>query len=418
MKNLLVFEFKKIMKKKLNIIVILGSLVLTAILFTLPVMQYSVLDKEGNQISGFSAIELEKKFQEEMAGTLTDKRIETDISQYQKLFKDPGNIVINGEKKGLSDKVYSAYVGPYTPYLRFINNNYVEANIEDYSFDKIENMSLENGLNFYKTKTEKVSSLLNSNYEDWNYSQQEKDFWLKKSEKVETPYVYGYHEGWNMIFDCIELLILPIIAICICIAPVFAGEYQSGADSVIFSSLYGKSKLILSKILASFVFAFLIFTINIILALGILLSSFGTDGWNLPLQIISSTIPYPLTFLTGSIICIATLYLILSGMVAITLLLSSKMKTPFPVLIVIILIIIFPLFLNFSLTNGVWNHILMLLPYRASQSIFSIYTNNYFSYPFPGFTLDILTMRMVAYIIISLVCIPFAYFNFKNHQVM
>lgn len=416
--ELLCFELKKIMKKKLNIIVILGSLVLTTILFALPVMQYMTLDKDGNQLKDFSAIELEKKFYKEISGTLTDERIKIDILKYQDLFKDPENIVIDGKKKKLKDTVYNANVGPYTSYLKLINTNYVDANIEDYSFDKIENMQFKNGLDFYKTRTEKVSSLLNSSYEDWNYSKQEKKFWIEKNGKIETPYIYGYHQGWNMIFNSSELLMLPIISICICIASVFSGEYQSGADSIILSSLYGKSKLIRSKILASFIFAFLIFTINIILSIGILLISFGVDGWNLPIQIINSTIPYHLTFLTGSIVCIVTLYLILSGMVAITLLLSSKMKTPFPVLVVVILIVIVPLFLNFSLTNGVWNHIFMLLPYIASQSVFGIDATNYFSYPFPGFTLDVVTMRMVVYIIISIICVPFAYLNFKNHQVM
>ncbi|MFD1904191.1 hypothetical protein ACFSQ7_09185 [Paenibacillus rhizoplanae] len=87
------------------------------------------------------------------------------------------------------------------------------------------------------------------------------------------------------LFQCFELLIVSIIAICICIAPVFAGEYQTGADSVILSTRYGKSKLIKAKIGAAFLFALLIFTVNLLLAAGIQLAAFGTGGWNLPLQI-------------------------------------------------------------------------------------------------------------------------------------
>ena len=47
----------------------------------------------------------------------------------------------------------------------------------------------------------------------------------------------------------------------------------------------------------------------------------------------------------------------------------------------------------------------------------SLDATNYLSYPFPGLTMDIITMRMVLYSIISIVSIPFAYRTFKKHQV-
>ena len=106
------------------------------------------------------------------------------------------------------------------------------------------------------------------------------------------------------------------------------------------------------------------------------------------------------------------------SMVSITLLLSAKMKTPFSVLIVMICIIMAPLFFKLSETNGVWNHIYMLLPSISCQPVFMMDITNYMSYPLPGITMDILTMRIAIYIIIVVVCIPFAYCTFKKHQVV
>ena len=60
MKDLLIFELKKIVRKKLNIIVVLASFALTALLFISPVIQFISFDKDGNQERGFTDIELEK----------------------------------------------------------------------------------------------------------------------------------------------------------------------------------------------------------------------------------------------------------------------------------------------------------------------------------------------------------------------
>ena len=120
------------------------------------------------------------------------------------------------------------------------------------------------------------------------------------------------------------------------IAPVFAGEYQAGTDAVILSGKYGKTKLITAKIVASLLFGVLAFTLHILVAFGISLAAFGTDGWNLPLQINGTTVPYPLTFLEGTLINLGVIYLVLIAMIGLTLFLSAKMKSPYLVLIVMV----------------------------------------------------------------------------------
>lgn len=113
------------------------------------------------------------------------------------------------------------------------------------------------------------------------------------------------------------------------------------------------------------------FTLLILAGCGILLLSFGIDGWNLPVQVLNTIAPYNLSLLGATLLAIATLYLVMIGMVAITLLLSAKMKSSVPVLSIIILAMILPMFLDISETNGIWNRILVLLPYRAAQPVFS-----------------------------------------------
>lgn len=86
------------------------------------------------------------------------------------------------------------------------------------------------------------------------------------------------------ILICI-VLIIGVIAICICLASVFAGEYQNGTDKILLTTKYGKSKGVKAKIIASYIFATLVFTIYLIFAIGSVFLMFGTDGGNLPIQL-------------------------------------------------------------------------------------------------------------------------------------
>ncbi len=132
-------------------------------------------------------------------------------------------------------------------------------------------------------------------------SDEQKNYWSGMADKVDTPLQYGYHGGWENIISSFELLMFALLAICIEIAPVFSGEYQAGTDAVILSAKYGKTKLTTAKIVASLLFGTAAFILHVVVACGLPLAMFGIDGWNLPLQIANTTIPYPYTFLQAAL---------------------------------------------------------------------------------------------------------------------
>lgn len=252
MKTLFALELKKLTKKRMNIIVITVCLILAGILFYLPVSQFIVLDTDGKQTSGMEAIAMDKEFSNSNAGKLTNEKIKADIAKYQALFDDPENVSKDATQKSLNDSAYFKYFFPYSDYWKLINGNYAAPYAYDSSFSAITNMDLENNFDFYATRDEKVETLLNQEYDDWNFSDSEKTFWLNRVSSVSTPYEYSYHTGWETLLSCLELFVIGIIGICICVAGTFSGEYQSGADSIILSSRYGKSKLVLMKLYMSF----------------------------------------------------------------------------------------------------------------------------------------------------------------------
>lgn len=416
MKTLFVLELKKLVKKRMNMIVITVCLLLTGILFYLPVSQFIALDTDGKQTRGMEAIAMEREFANTYAGGLTNEKIKADIAEYQALFDNPENVSKDTLQKALTDGAYFKYFFPYFDYWKLINGNYAAPYAYDSSFSAITNINLENGIDFYGARDEKISSLLNKEYVDWNFSDHEKTFWLNRISSIAIPYAYGYHTGWETLFSCLELFVIGMIGICICVSGTFSGEYQSGADSIILSSRYGRSKLITAKILAAFAYSLLTFTLFVLSGCAIQLAAFGTDGWNLPIQVLNTIAPYNLSLLGGALLAVATLYLVLTGMVSFTLLLSAKMKSSVPVLVIIVLVMMLPMFLGISETNGIWNRILALLPYRAVQPVFSDDFYGYFGYPLGGLTFDIVTVRMIVYAAVTPVCIPFARKAWKQHQ--
>ena len=70
-----------------------------------------------------------------------------------------------------------------------------------------------------------------------------------------------------------------------------------------------------------------------------------------------------------------------------------------------------------DIPDRAWNRILVLLPYRAAQPVFSDDFYGYFGYPLGGVTFDVVTVRMFVYAVITLMCIPFVRKTWRKHQV-
>lgn len=272
-------------------------------------------------------------------------------------------------------------------------------------------MDISEGADFYAARQEKIEKLLNTASRE--LSEKQKNYWQDMNSKVDEPFQYGYYEGWEIIISSFELLMFALLAVCIVIAPVFSGEYEAGTDAVILSAKYGKTKLTTAKIVASYLFGALAFTLHVIVAFCLPLAAFGFDGWDLSLQIVNTTIPYPWTFLQAVLVNLGVVYLVLFAMLGLTLLLSAKMKSSYLVLIVLVPILFIPLFLSPNGTTGAYNLTLFLLPYRSTVPEIG----KYISYQLGGLVLDAFTMRAILYAILTAVMLPLARLGFKKHQV-
>lgn len=271
---LIKYEFLKILRKKSTLIVMAASLLITAILFGLPILRYQTYNQEG-VINGLAGIEYEKEQAEKYSVPLTNEYITETIREVQQLFENPDNVGYDGYEQFLVDSAYWDGIAPRERLLNMIAKNYVNPN-ESVGYSSLADLDISEGTDFYAARQEKIEKLLNTASRE--LSEKQKAYWQDMNSKVDEPFQYGYYEGWEIIISSFELLMFALLAVSIVIAPVFSGEYEAGTDAVILSAKYGKTKLTTAKIIASYLFGVLAFTLNVIVALGLPLAAFGFDG--------------------------------------------------------------------------------------------------------------------------------------------
>lgn len=408
MKTLIKYEFLKILRKKSTLIVMAASLLITAFFFGLPVLQFQTYNQDG-VLQGVAGIQYEKEQYTEISVPLTNEYVTKTIREVQELFEDPENVGYDGNEQFLIEDAYWNGIAPRESLLDLIAGNYADPNVSA-GYSALTDLDVSDGTDFYQARQDKIEKILNDSSKE--LSEAEKDYWRNLNSKVEEPFQYGYYEGWEVIISAFELLMFAVLAVCIVIAPVFSGEYQAGTDAVLLSGKYGKTKLTTAKILAALFFGVLAFTPHVLLAFGLPLAAFGTDGWNLPLQINGTTVPYPLTFLEGTLINLGVIYLVLLAMIGVTLFLSARMKSPYLVLTVVVPVLFVPMFLSPNGTSGIYNLLVFLTPYKSLVPNFG----SYLSYQFGPVVLDAFAVRTVLYAVLALILLPLAGRGFRRHQ--
>ncbi len=406
---LIQYEFLKILRKKSTLIVMAASLVITAVFFGLPVLRFQTYNQDG-VLRGLEGIQYEKEQYADISVPLTNEYIAGTIREVQELFEDPDNVGYDGYEQFLIDDAYWDGIAPRESMLNMIARNYADPN-ESAGYNTLTDLDVSDGTDFYQARQDKIEKILND--PSSGLSKEEQDYWRNKNSAVVEPFQYGYYGGWEIIISAFELLMFAVLAVCIVIAPVFSGEYQAGTDAVILSGKYGKTRLITAKILAALLFGVSAFTLHVIVAFALPLAAFGIDGRNLPLQINGTTIPYSLTFLEGTLVNLGVIYLVLTAMIGLTLFLSSKMKSPYLVLIIVVPVLFLPMFLSPNGTSGLINLLIFLTPYQSLVPRFG----SYISYQVGPAVFDAFTMRAIVYAVLALVLLPLARLGFRKHQV-
>ena len=195
------YEFLKILRRRSTIAVMLVSLIITAVFFGLPVIQYQTYDGNGVH-RGLEGIRCNKERYEKISVPLTNEYVAETIEEVKGLFGDPANIGYDGQEKFLVDDAYWNDIAYRENLLDLIAANFAEPNVTvGYNSLPLVENSVET--DFYQARQDKIEKIIND--PSRKLSETEKEYWLKMNGNVETPLQYGYFEGWKVIISCSEL---------------------------------------------------------------------------------------------------------------------------------------------------------------------------------------------------------------------
>ena len=148
----------------------------------------------------------------------------------------------------------------------------------------LDKLSLNDIKPLYEAKKDRFQMILEAGSGDWNYTTAEKQYWTKQYDKIAEPVTYGYAEGWSTWFEMAGFFFYVLVGIFIIMSTVYAGEYEQKADHIILTTRYGKSKVIVAKNVAAFLYGFLLSTACILIMALICFGWYGVEGASLPVQ--------------------------------------------------------------------------------------------------------------------------------------
>lgn len=293
MKTLIYYEKRKILRRKSTIIACLLMLLSIIALSFVFVSDQDYYRTDGTEVSGMEAIHVKQEMDHALAGPLTAKRLKDTLQQYHTVYGNSDNFGASG---ALKDEVYCKDILPYNGILNLMRRIYSPAGA--YDMNILSSITNERVENFYQDRHAQVQSIVDMDYTTGNYTQAEKDTILKLDAKVSDPITYDYSDGWKTLLtrDFPTVFLLIALVVCIIISPVFAYEYQTGADAVVLSSKYGRRETVWAKLIAGFAVTSRIYFIAVLVSLISVLAVFGVQGWNCDFQILSTTAYYGLKY--------------------------------------------------------------------------------------------------------------------------
>lgn len=417
MKKLIRFEFMKVLKKKSFLCAVVLMMVMLVIVPCLTISENNWINEDGTEITGMAAIHAKRDSLENSSCDLTTEKLQSVITNYQSAYADPASFIKEDGTVGswINNAAYAKYIQSDSE-IKFLIDMAFTSEGEAYDYYAIGNMNPADAENFYENRMEKVEEYLNMDYSYGNYSETDKEYFMTRNEKLTIPFHYEYNTGWNKLLGIsyVSLMVIALV-VCITLAPIFSSEYQTGADAILLSTKYGRSKLIVAKIVSSFLLTSVIYVLGMFILTFVTFLIYGSGGADCSLQVLNFLAPANVNLLQTYLYVLLAGYFMCLFMQGITLLLSAKMSSPFPVIICTMVFFFIPAFLSYSRSSRTYNNILNLMPAKMAAAYTAL--TKYEVFHIFGLKIPYPVMLILIALLVSTITLPFAYKAFHKHQV-
>ena len=342
-------ELKRIVKSRRTLVLLAVALLMSVVMAYLPISFESINRpaEDGGviELDGLPAIRFKRGYYEKTAGDITPQRLAEALRIYQFYVNEYGTL------NDIPLDIYIENIMAIRPMLKGLTEAFADsktgiaADLMDISPDDVEQ-------NFYEKCVSHLDDVMNLEQKEYPTAGK---FAVNKYSSVEQPF-YIYSGMSRDAFDYTTLYILVLSILCVAIAaPIFANEYQTGSDSILRCTKYGRIKLAVTRILAACCIFIVIYILGMSLHLIILNFAFGTDCLKTSFQMLFSVINLPNINL-GQLQIILVLAGLLSvlAMVSCTLFLSARCRDSLTVLLISIVVLFVPIFAYSAFAGASW----------------------------------------------------------------
>lgn len=393
------FEIKKVFLRRGNqMAVALLAVLLCVVCFFAGNISY--VNESGETETGFQAVKKLREEQKEWAGLLDEVKIRKVIEENNKISQTPE---AQSEDFQENDKAFHKKQG-FQEIRNLLNYAYAEG-FRDYNYFRADSLKSEDASKFYENRIVLLKKWLLGEGNAL-FSETEKEYLIKKYESLQTPFFYDYVEGWKQLFLYFPtILMILMLVLGYLISGIFAREFQWKADSILFSSMYGKNKAVSAKVKACFYIVTGIYWCTVLLYTGAVLFYLGADGAFCPIQANSSGWKsfYEMTNMEKYVLCAVGGYLGCLFISFLTMLVSGKTKSLAAAVVLPFVLVFMPSFLS-NINHPAVAEILGLLPDRLLQLAQG--TANFTLYEIGGKVLDGIFLLFLVYSVFCALLLP------------
>ena len=345
-------EMKRLIRTKSVWILMIAMVVLAAVMAYVPVTFIRAYKTDAGNVqavTGVQAVKISKETRKDMEGEVTEEKIRQAIRVLNEMYQEYGSCFM----EEVSADVYAEKIYPIMPVLNVIEQVLVPDGKNLYNMETFD-VKEEDAATIYEKYREEIQGL-SQNPELVKEMQ-------KISGSVKTPFTYESGMTLETVDYYTIYLFLVMFAFIVIASPVYAAEYQTGADDVIRCTKNGRVRIAVTKILVTFTLAVATFVASSLTFVAVLYILYGGSGFGTSIQM--GYVFYLPALTIGSMLKlqIAGGVLFTLATVSFVLFLSSKCKNVQTALISAFGIAILPMILNMAGNNNVLNIMRCILP--------------------------------------------------------
>ena len=354
--RLFVYEWKKLLGRRLVQVAAIGMLLLSALVVMGPFLDDVCSGPDAYGVTW----EQDAKWRKELDGRVIDQKLLNEMAEAY------GMVPWNDGKYSRTEE-YQQYARPYSGIFNTVRSFLGMTTKTMFSWEPEEQQFYE----FWKRNLEYT-------WENSYLTEEEIVFYRNLQADVAIPFTYEYiSDGWWELQEGLNTFgIIWTLVIALCLSGIFPEEHIRKTDQLILASRNGRKKQYCAKTLAGLVFAAVLSLLSGALALGLAVGLYGIDGMDASFLFVFSNYIYPLTI--GRAVIIGILVITAANIIvgAVTMLLSEVFRTGMSAFAVITAVILAGMFINVPPVYRLWSQLWDSIPGRFTMiyNMFSINT--------------------------------------------